>query len=592
MRTGLGVLIAFSISAAYVLSQSPPEGGTLVIPDNAISTLREVSASAHGTLARVKVAGQPFAEALRCETSTLPSRQWDIQFQFSTTRQVEKGGVLWIRFHARTLEAKNESGEGLVHVVFERAGPPHEKSLSFNVTPGREWQTYCFPFRAAQTYEAGAASAGLQFGLQEQTVEIAGFEVYAFDKGFDIKRLPRTSIAYEGQDPGAPWRAAADARIERHRKAGLVVSVTDAAGKPIQGADVAVAMRRHAFAWGSCVAVKHILREDADGDKYRAFIEQNYTRVVFENDLKWHNWEQPANHPRIMRAADWLLERGITIRGHCLVWPSWRNTPRDLQNLKDSPEDLRQRINSHIVSEVVAMRGRLVDWDVINEPYSNNDIMRILGDDEMIAWFKLARQHDPGVNLYLNDYGILSGGGLDQAHQDHFEKTIFFLKDGGAPITGIGMQAHFGSTPTPPERMYSILDRFAATGLEIAITEHDIDTEDEQLQADFTRDFLTVVFSHPSVVAILNWGFWEGSHWRPEGAYLRKDWSLKPAGQVWLELVKKRWWTTAALTTGSDGTVRTRGFLGDYDITVTHNGVVKTVPAKLTKDGATLTVRL
>jgi GH35 family endo-1,4-beta-xylanase len=218
--------------------------------------------------------------------------------------------------------------------------------------------------------------------------------------------------------------------------------------------------------------------------------------------------------------------------------------------------------------------------------------MRILGDDEMIAWFKLARQHDPDVNLYLNDYAILSGGGLDKAHQDHFEKTLRFLKNGGAPITGLGMQGHFGGTPTPPERMLAILDRFAALGLDISITEHDIDTEDEQLQADFTRDFLTTVFSHPSVVAILTWGFWENSHWRPNGAYYRKDWSLKPAGQVWLDLVKNTWWTRAALTTAADGTARTRGFLGDYEVTVTHNGVTKTVPAKLTPSGATLAIRL
>ena len=38
-------------------------------------------------------------------------------------------------------------------------------------------------------------------------------------------------------------------------------------------------------------------------------------------------------------------------------------------------EALRQRINTHIASEVSAMKGRLVDWDVINEPldYTNID---------------------------------------------------------------------------------------------------------------------------------------------------------------------------------------------------------------------------
>lgn len=139
--------------------------------------------------------------------------------------------------------------------------------------------------------------------------------------------------------------------------------------------------------------------------------------------------------------------------------------------------------------------------------------------------------------------------------------------------------------------MLAILDRFAALGLDISITEHDIDTQDEQLQADFTRDFLTTVFSHPSVVAILTWGFWENSHWRPNAAYYRSDWSITPAGQAWLDLVMKKWWTTASLETGANGAARTRGFLGSYEITVTHGGVSKTVRAALPAAGASVDVK-
>jgi GH35 family endo-1,4-beta-xylanase len=552
--------------------------------------MREVSNSKYGTLTRVKVENQPFSEALRCEIATRPTHPWDIQFQFKILRKVEKGEVLWARFYARTVAAKTESGEGRVCALFERSRAPNEKSLSFELDLGREWKEFCLPFKSLNTYEAGTAGAGFHLGVLEQTVELSDFEVYTFGKGFDMTRLPRTKIAYAGQALDAPWRAAADARIEKLRKGDLTIAVTDAAGKPLPGAKVSVAMKRHAFGWGSCVTVKNLLRQDADGDAYRAVIEKLYTRVVFENDLKWQSWDNPSNHDRILQAADWLRARNIEVRGHCLIWPSWKNTPRDLPALKDNPEALRQRINSHIASEVATLKGRLADWDVINEPYNNNDVMKVLGDSEMLAWFKLARQHDPDVRLTLNDYAILSAGGLDKAHQDHFEKTLRFLKDGGAPITGLGMQSHFGSTPTPPERMLAILDRYAALGLDISITEHDIDTQDEPLQADFTRDFLTTVFSHPSVVAILTWGFWESSHWRPNAAYYRADWSVTPAGQAWLDLVTKKWWTHATLETASDGAARTRGFLGDYEITVTRNGVTKTVPVKLTKAGAQVTV--
>ncbi len=590
MNTRLFAL--FALLPLFLAATPAPEGGVPVIPANAIGTLREATPSQYGTLTRVKVDGQPFAEALRCEVTAKPGHAWDIQFQFRITRRVEKGEVLWARFYGRTLAAKTESGEGRACAIFERASPPNEKSLGLDVDLGREWKEYFLPFKALNTYEDGKASSGFHLGALEQTVEIADFAVYAYGKGYDMARLPRTRIAYAGQAPDAPWRAAAAARIEQIRKADLAVRVTDAAGKPLPGAKVAVAMKRHAFGWGSAVTVKGILRQDADGEKYRSVIEKYYTRVVFENDMKWHSWDNPANHGDILKATDWLRARGIEVRGHNLIWPSWHSTPKDLKTFKDDPEALRQRINRHIADEVAALRGRLVDWDVVNEPYTNHDIMDLLGNEEMIAWFKLARQNDPDVRLTLNDYAILSAGGLDKAHQDHFEKTLRFLKDGGAPITGLGMQAHFGGAPTPPERMLAILDRFAALGLDISITEHDIDTTDEQLQADFTRDFLTTVFSHPAVSAVLTWGFWENSHWRPNAAYYRGDWTITPAGQAWLDLVTKTWWTDAALATGADGTAATRGFLGDYEITVTHGGVSKTLPAKLTAKGATVDISL
>ncbi len=569
----------------------PPEGAERVIPAGAIGTLREVSTSPRGTLTRVRVEGRPFTEALRCAVPERPAHPWDLQFQFRTTRRIEKDEVLWARFHARTVAARNETGEGRVCAIFEKAGPPHGKSLSRDVDLGRDWKEYFFPFRSLEAYEPGKASAGFHLGLLAQTVEIADFEVFAFGRGHDMNRLPRTRIAYPGQAPDAPWRAAAEARIEKHRKADLTVAVLDAAGRPLPGARVSVVLKRHAFGWGSAVTARNLLRDDADGERYRAIVGKHFTRVVFENDLKWPSWDNPANHARILQAADWLRARDIEIRGHCLVWPSWRNTPRDLSALKDKPDALRERIRSHIASEVAAWRGRLVDWDVINEPYSNHDVMDVLGNAEMIEWFKLARRHDPEVSLYLNDYAILSAGGLDTRHQDHFERTLRFLKDGGAPITGLGMQSHFGGTPTPPERMLAILDRFAALGLDIAITEHDIDTEDEALQADFTRDFLTTAFSHPSVVSILTWGFWEKSHWRPNAAYYRSDWSVKPAGQAWLDLVTRRWHTETSCETGPGGEARVRGFLGDYEVTATAGGVTKIVAATLTKAGARAEIR-
>ena len=116
------------------------------------------------------------------------------------------------------------------------------------------------------------------------------------------------------------------------------------------------------------------------------------------------------------------------------------------------------------------------------------------------------------------------------------------------------MQAHFSDELISPAKLLAIYDRFAALGIPIRITELDIDTVDEQLQADYFRDFLTASFSDPEINGILIWGFWEGQHSHGGTALFRKDWSIKPNGQVWKDLVMNRWRTNCDGTSSDDGT--------------------------------------
>jgi endo-1,4-beta-xylanase len=123
-----------------------------------------------------------------------------------------------------------------------------------------------------------------------------------------------------------------------------------------------------------------------------------------------------------------------------------------------------------------------------------------------------------------------------------------------------------------------VLDQFAAFGKDLQVTEFDINIPDEQIQADYTRDFLTLCFSHPAVKGFLMWGFWEGAHWLPRGAMIRKDWTKKPNYDVWNDLLFHQWWTDVSGATGADGIFRARGFLGDYEVDVTVNGDTRTIP--------------
>ena len=109
---------------------------------------------------------------------------------------------------------------------------------------------------------------------------------------------------------------------------------------------------------------------------------------------------------------------------------------------------------------------------------------------------------------------------------------------------------------------------------EIKITEFDIAITQEAVQADYTRDFMTMVFSHPSVKGILSWGFWENRHWEPNAAMYTSDWSIKPNGIAYNDLVFNDWWTKdTTLISDANGQVSLNGFLGTYSYTVLFDGV-------------------
>jgi len=280
------------------------------------------------------------------------------------------------------------------------------------------------------------------------------------------------------------------------------------------------------------------------------------------------------------------------VRGHVLVWPGWKNLPKSLRDYEKEPVRLRSEVMKHVHALTSAVKGSLVHWDVVNEPFDNHDLLDVLGSDVMVDWFKEARAVDPAPKLFINDYAILSGGGGTSPHRDHYDATISLLLEKGAPFDGIGMQGHFGNSLTGPEDMLKILDRFARFKKTIWVTEYDVVIDDAELAGSFTRDFYTTLFSHPAVGGIVMWGFWDGSHWKNNAPLFSKNWEEKPAGRAYRELVLGRWRTAASGKTDARGDFSTRGFLGDYEITVLSGTRKKATKATLGAPGVSASVVL
>ena len=124
------------------------------------------------------------------------------------------------------------------------------------------------------------------------------------------------------------------------------------------------------------------------------------------------------------------------------------------------------------------------------------------------------------------------------------------------------------------------------------MTEFTFSTSDEDLQAAYMRDFLTAVFAHEDVDSLVQWGFWDGENGTGDSALFRSDWSIKPNGQAYLDLVFDAWWTDEQLLADLAGEAALRGFQGEYEIEVTFGGATHVFTVSLTDGGLELTLAL
>ncbi|WP_425395540.1 endo-1,4-beta-xylanase [Aeoliella sp.] len=428
-----------------------------------------------------------------------------------------------------------------------------------------------------------------------------------FDISFDrIAVSGETPPAYPGQELDAEWRTQAATQIDAIRKADATVKVVDLAGNPVPGANVTIHQQQHEFGFGSAVQAYRLRDNAPQYDQYKDKVAELFNVATLENNLKWQPWEGEWGgqwtQQGALNALDWLASQGIAGRGHVMVWPGYNNLPSDIKAMLDSgntltpteQNEVRIRIAEHIAEVGAATNGKVVAWDVINETRTNNDLMNQLseGNQAMVTWLQQAEAATDATDLYINDYGILSsGGGTNTSNQNQYYNTIEYLLDQGAPLDGIGFQGHYRAGElTGPEQLWEILDRFNELGLEMQVTEFDFETTDEQLQADYTRDFLTAMFAHSGVSDVIHWGFWEGAHWRPDAALYRSDWSIKPNGQAYLDLVFGEWWTETDGVTDGLGEAIARVFKGEYLVTASLGGTDYSLHAEFLTDGDEVTI--
>jgi endo-1,4-beta-xylanase len=208
------------------------------------------------------------------------------------------------------------------------------------------------------------------------------------------------------------------------------------------------------------------------------------------NEMKWQVVE-PTQGNFNWTGADNLVnfaeEHHQRVRGHTLVWhnqlPNWLT--QGVANGTITNSQLRDLLQQHITTEVRRYRGRIWQWDVLNEMLTDSNPSQVNPNDFWISHlgtgiiadaFRWAHAADPGALLCYNDYNIAGEDGSN-AKSNAALALVKSLRAQKVPIDCVGDQGHldlqFGFNPV---LMTQDLQSFASLGLKVAITEADVRT--------------------------------------------------------------------------------------------------------------------
>lgn len=190
------------------------------------------------------------------------------------------------------------------------------------------------------------------------------------------------------------------------------------------------------------------------------------------------------NFKQMDQVIDFAAKNNMPVEAHHYVWGEEKWLPEWLKNGNFTPAELREMIREHIMTVGQHYRGKVAVWTVVNEPFTRGQHLYGLNDwwgerigdksyiDDSFRW---ARQADPNSKLLINDF---LNEGINDVSNEMYD-YVKGAKERGVPIDGVGMQMHIdGTHPPTKDEVVSNMKRFAALGVEVYVTEFDVNMND------------------------------------------------------------------------------------------------------------------
>ncbi len=233
------------------------------------------------------------------------------------------------------------------------------------------------------------------------------------------------------------------------------------------------------FSMGSALSYECFKEE---GCPTLALISREFDSISPENELKWGAINpKPGtyNYGPADRFVEFCAEKDMYLFGHVLFWhyqtPKW--VFADGEGRPASRELLLKRMRDHVRQLAGRYGTRIHGWDVVNEAIMESGKLRdsewnkIIGDDFIEQAFRIASEELPrSVELVYNDYSMAG-----KAKRDAVVEMIGELKKKGIRIDGVGMQGHWSLNDPSVEEIEKSIVAFAKAGVDVHITELDID---------------------------------------------------------------------------------------------------------------------
>ena len=177
-------------------------------------------------------------------------------------------------------------------------------------------------------------------------------------------------------------------------------------------------------------------------------------------------------------AADAIVNYGLTnnmdIHGHTLIWHN--ATPDWVENFTGTDQEFEDMIEDYITTVVQRYSGQVRSWDVVNEAIEDgsnqlrNSVFRQrMGDDYISKCYQFARNADPNVLLFYNDYNLT----FDQGKQ----AAMFAIVDDLASanlVDGVGAQMHIDIFFPTSAQIQTVVDGTVSRGLKMHFAELDV----------------------------------------------------------------------------------------------------------------------